>query len=286
MSGKKQRNTLLSALLLLASTPMARADDPKQATPSTFRVPYRLTGTNHVLVRVKINGKGPYNFILDTGAPALFVMTGVCEKLGIKPGPDGWGTFDRFEVEGGVVMKRVRGRVEDPFQLKGMNGLGVAGVELHGMIGYNLLARSRITFDFTKNKLLWEPLNYNPPPPQGLGQQGVAGGLDALGTFMELVGKFLGKPPQAEIKFPGYLGVGLEEVAGKLRVRSVLEKSPAAMAGIQAGDELQALGDRQLTTAADLRKGINSLAMGESAKLKLVRKGETQTLEIKPTKGI
>ena len=30
-----------------------------------------MTTFQHVLVRAKINGKGPFNFILDTGAPAL-----------------------------------------------------------------------------------------------------------------------------------------------------------------------------------------------------------------------
>jgi hypothetical protein len=29
-----------------------------------------------------------------------------------------------------------------------MNGLGLAGMELHGMMGYNVIAPYRITFDF------------------------------------------------------------------------------------------------------------------------------------------
>ena len=38
-----------------------------------------------------------------------------------------------------MVLTKAEGRVEKPFQLDGMNGLGLAGVELHGMIGYNIL---------------------------------------------------------------------------------------------------------------------------------------------------
>ena len=45
----------------------------------------------HILVRAKINGKGPFNFILDTGAPALFVSTKVCDKIGVKSDKKGWG---------------------------------------------------------------------------------------------------------------------------------------------------------------------------------------------------
>ena len=44
-------------------------DAPDGATPAgrPFRVPYRLTDTNHYLVRVRINGKGPFNFLVDSG---------------------------------------------------------------------------------------------------------------------------------------------------------------------------------------------------------------------------
>ena len=59
-----------------------RKTPPKAAT--TYEVPYRLTDTKHVLVRVKINGKGPFNFILDTGAPALFMTEAVAKKAGGK----------------------------------------------------------------------------------------------------------------------------------------------------------------------------------------------------------
>jgi hypothetical protein len=38
-------------------------------------VPYRNTDTNHALVRVRVNGKGPFNFLVDTGAPLLIIST-------------------------------------------------------------------------------------------------------------------------------------------------------------------------------------------------------------------
>src|SRR5262245_4143672 len=132
-----------------------QADAAKKAEEKSFQVPFRLTDTKHVLIRAKINGKGPYNFIVDTGAPALFVGTEVCKKLGTEGDGQGWGTFDGFEIEGGVVLTQFRGRVEDPFQLKGMNGLGLAGATLHGIIGYTVLARYRIELDFTKDKMGW-----------------------------------------------------------------------------------------------------------------------------------
>src|SRR5829696_6379155 len=97
-----RRLTPLVGLALLA-TPAA-AQEAKKA--ETYEVPYRLTVPKHILVRAKINDKGPFNFILDTGAPALFLATEVADKLGVKADKKGWGTFDKFEIEGGVVLKK------------------------------------------------------------------------------------------------------------------------------------------------------------------------------------
>src|SRR5262245_35485776 len=186
--------------------------------PKPISVPYKLTGTNHVMVRVKINGKGPFNFIVDTGAPALFVATEVAKKIGVKPDKKGWGTFDRFEIEGGVVLEKAKGRIETPFQLEGMNGMGLAGFELHGMIGYNLLAKFRIEYDFTRNKLAWTPLDFDPPPPDYLDGRtgGSPGGLDLLGTGMKVLGSLLGmKPPPAPLP-RAFLGIEVELIANKV----------------------------------------------------------------------
>src|SRR5438552_8555966 len=109
--------------------PAAGAFEVRTPPAKVIQVPYRLTDTKHVLVRAKINGKGPYNFIIDTGAPTLFVSTAVARKVGIRADQNSWGTMDRFEIEGGVIFKKCRGRIEDPFQLEGMNGLGLAGAE-------------------------------------------------------------------------------------------------------------------------------------------------------------
>src|SRR5213593_1740587 len=85
--------------------PAAGAFEVTAPPAKVIQVPYRLTDTKHVMVRAKINGKGPYNFIVDTGAPALFVSTAVCKKLDIEPDKKGWGTFDKFEIEGGLVIE-------------------------------------------------------------------------------------------------------------------------------------------------------------------------------------
>src|SRR5262245_66196796 len=74
---------------LLALPLLFAADAPK---PKTFEVPYKTTLPKHIVVRAKINKKGPFNFILDTGAPAMIIATKAGEKAGLENGDDGWAT--------------------------------------------------------------------------------------------------------------------------------------------------------------------------------------------------
>src|SRR5215211_5411237 len=89
---------------LLTAGPAGAADDGKAAkkdAAKSYKVPYKLTVPRHILVRVKLNGKGPFNFILDTGAPALIVSTKAAKKAGIKK-DKAWETFDKVAIEGGI----------------------------------------------------------------------------------------------------------------------------------------------------------------------------------------
>jgi hypothetical protein len=272
----------LCAALALVAGPAVRADEPK-----SYQVPYRLTKTQHILVRAKINGKGPFNFILDTGAPALFVATKAAKKAGVDPDKDGWGAFDRFEIEGGVPVPKAKGRVEDPFQLEGMNGLGLAGAELHGMIGYNLLARYRIEIDLTRDKMTWTELNYDPPAPKGLdGGKGGLPELNALGGLLKLFGGALGKRAKPEVVARGFLGLELAERDGRVTVSQVLEKSPADRAGIRAGDRITQLDGEKVADSAGLLKLAAQLTAGKDVKLTVARGDKVQDIAVKAGEGL
>ncbi len=276
----------ISGLAVLMLALPAGADEAKKAEQKTFRVPYRLTNTNHVLLRVKINGKGPYNFIVDTGAPALFVSTGVAKKLGVTADREGWGKFERFEIEGGVVLKNFKGRVENPFQLEGMNGLGLAGAELHGIIGYTVLARYRLEFDFTSHKMGWTPLDFKPPQPVGLGGQVAPGGLDAIGGIMKFAGALLGKRPEQDIVLRGFLGIGMEEKGAYVVVTAVLPSSPASVAGVRAGDRINKFQGKTVSSLAAVQRAAGKLAPDETTRLEIDRDGKTETITIKAGRGM
>jgi membrane-associated protease RseP (regulator of RpoE activity) len=276
----------LAALCLAAP---ARAAEKKKADPISYRIPYRLTAVHHVLVRVKINGKGPFNFILDTGAPALFVSKAVGKELGIKNDKSGWATFNRFEIEGGVVETKAKGIIETPFQLEGMNALGLAGAKLHGMIGYNLLARYRITYDFSKDRMIWVPLKFNPPLPKRMrGKGGAPGGLDALAGILKVVSMFTGKMPQAAQIPRGFLGVELAVLgkAGGVQIKTVLAKSPAEAAGLKAGDQIHSFQGKKVRTIDDVQRLAAKVRAGKKARFTVNRKGETLTITVTAGEGL
>ncbi len=270
------------ALGVLCIAPWARADDRAKPVAEVFEVPFRLTVVKHIVVRAKINGKGPFNFILDTGAPALFIAPEAAKKAGVEADSKGWGVFDKFEIEGGVVLTKAEGRVEKPFQLDGMNGLGLAGVELHGMIGYNILARYRMTIDFTKNKMIWTPLDYRPVDPKHINGGGASGGLEVMGTLMKFLGALAGTKPEPDYTLRGFLGVDLEDKEDMEHpvVKAVLADGPAAKAGLKVGDLITHFKGRGVTDAADVQRFAHKLTADAPVQLTVKRVGEKEPVEI------
>jgi hypothetical protein len=272
-----------AALAALCIGPPIPAGDEARVKPGakaakSFEVPYSLTIPKHVVVRARINGKGPYNFILDTGAPALFVAVKVGKQVGAKPDDNGWATFDSFEIEGAAKLTKVKGRVETPFQLEGMNGLGLAGVEIHGMIGYNVLARYKVQIDFARDKMVWTPLDFKPAEPLGMGRKAGSAtpGLEALGTIMKTLGGTLGVRAAPKVALRGFLGMTVADGEDYPTVKAVLDEGPAAKAGIRAGDTLTRLNGRGVYDRSDVYREARKLRAGQAVKATIIR-GKTRS---------
>src|SRR5262245_44129612 len=206
----------------------------------SFRVPYRLTDTNHFLVRVRINGKGPFNFLVDSGAPALFVATETAKKAGLVPARDSfWTPVDRLEIEGGARLSNVKARVEDPFQLVGMNALGLPGASIDGILGFTILARFRLEIDLTKDRMTWTRLDHQPrDPPVTRRKPGEADrapvgiqAMNVLGPLAKGLAFLMGKQPEEQQHPRGFLGFEwserVESGRAQVQVRRVLAGSPA-----------------------------------------------------------
>jgi hypothetical protein len=274
----------LAALCCLVP-PVAAEEKPAPAAAKSYEVPYRLTIPKHILIRAKLNGKGPFNFILDTGAPALFVTPAVARKAGVTPDKGSWGTFDRLEIEGGATVAKIKGRIETPFQLEGMNGMGLAGAELHGIIGYNMLARFRMEIDFTRDKMTWTPLDFDPKAPAGLGgRTGGAGGLEIVGSIMKTLGSFLGRKANPDVVPRGFIGIELTDSREGAVVKSVLADGPAAKAGVEKGDRIEGVQGRTVVSAEDVENYANVPA-GTIIKLVVTRGKDKKEITFKSVEG-
>jgi serine protease DegQ len=279
---------LAAAALGLLLSP-AGADDKKDPPPKTavtYEIPYRLTDTKHVMVRVKLNGKGPYNFIIDTGAPALIMTEAVAKKVGGKEA-DGWTTFDKVELEGGLSIEKPKGVAIDMFQLKGMNSMGLAGVELHGVIGYNVLARYKIEYDFTETKLKWTPVDFKVPDPKRIKDKGESqGGLEMIGSLIQMLSAFSGIKPNFEVRPRGFLGAELAADDKELVVKSVLADGPADKAGLKAGDRIQTAKGKSLSKPEDLLETVRKLPEGTRLKLSIKRGDDIKDITVELGKGL
>ena len=291
MNRRLARLGLLLALSALAPVPAPEAArDP--AAGRTYQVPYRLTETNHFLVRARVNGKGPFNFLVDTGAPALYVSTETAAKVGLKTEPDEfWTPVERLEFEGGASLATIKARVEDPFQLVGMNALGLPGASIDGILGFTVLARFRITLDPTRDRMTWARLDFEPndPPaprrrPNDKAPADVRA-MNALGPVAKGLAFLLGKQPEDQLHPRGFLGLELAEEKDGLRVARVLADSPAAKAGIQAGDRLVTLLGRDVPTLKAAREAAAELRAGDRVALEVRRGPETLALALTAGEG-
>ncbi|MCD0486692.1 PDZ domain-containing protein [Pedobacter sp. MC2016-14] len=79
----------------------------------------------------------------------------------------------------------------------------------------------------------------------------------------------------------GYLGASLSEAEGKCKIVGTTPKSPADLAGLQSGDEIETLNGLAITSTDQLIKGIQKNAPDHIVKLVYQRDGKHNTVEIK-----
>jgi hypothetical protein len=276
----------LTAALALDPPASGRAEARDPQIGRSFRVPYRLTDTNHFLVRVRINGKGPFNFLVDSGAPALFVATETAKEIGLKPADEAtfWTPIERLDIEGGARLSNVKARVEDPFQLVGMNALGLPGATIDGILGFTILGRFRLEIDLTEDRMTWTRLDYTPREPPvprtRAGEKAEAPlgvrAMNALGPLAKGMAFLMGKQPEEKLHLRGFLGVewtvpAPEGPAG-LRIRRVLDGSPAARAGLRADDEVVRINDKAIDSLKSARVALADVRAGDTVTLR-VRRG-------------
>jgi Aspartyl protease/PDZ domain len=276
----------------VGAEPPRPARDPQIG--QSFQIPYRLTDTNHFLVRVRINGKGPFNFLVDSGAPALFIATETAKKIGLKPDAGKfWTPIDQLDLEGGSRLIGVKARVEDPFQLVGMNALGLPGASIDGILGFTILARFCLEIDLTKDRMTWTRLDHDPRDPpvpdhrpgdHAAAPAGVQA-MSVLGPLAKGLAFLMGKQPEEQRQPRGFLGLEWSEQLASGRkqvwVKGLLDGLPAAQAGVQTGDQIVKIGNREIEDLKAARSALSEVHPGDKVALVVRRGPGTNARELK-----
>jgi hypothetical protein len=257
----------------------AGADD---GAPKTVRIPFELLATKHIFVTVKINGKGPYRMIFDTGAPVSTVNTRTAKQAGLISKAGGLNGFDLFGSLEQIKIKKL-----ELGDLKAENVQAIVidhpTVELvsqiwgpiEGIIGFPFFARYRMTLDYQSKEMTLTANGYEPG--------------DVVKKLMTLL--TTRDKPFKQILAPGGLwGFRIEKTAkdkdAGVAVTKVFPESAAARGGLKAGDRLLTLDDRWTDSVADCYAAAAYAKPGTPAHIQVLRDGKVIELIVKPESGL
>ena len=268
---------------VMTCTAVGVADNPKGTVPEkTAVVPFKLLKSGHMTVEAKINDKGPFTLIFDTGAPANLLNNKVAREAELLKGKPPV-LFAPYGSRGDVKIKKLQvgqGTVENVTAMV-MDHPTVEIISKHlgpieGIVGFPFFARYRMTLDYRDQTLTLEPGTFQPPDVMKemikslLGTEG--NGRD--GYKMVSPGAMLG------------IVVGEAGVDGSgVLVSTVREGSPAAAAGLKSGDRLVTLDDRWTDTPSDLLQTSAGLKPGKAVQAEIRRDGTTMKLRVVPVAG-
>lgn len=138
-----------------------------QADTAAGEVPLRVAGRGGavLLVGVHLNGTGPYNLVLDTGATLTCIDEGLARELalprktgavGLGAGVGGSGRVALVQVDSiRVGSSAVTNLTACVLDLRHLRDLGAGGV--NGLLGLNFLSAFRVTLDFERRLMTLSP---------------------------------------------------------------------------------------------------------------------------------
>ncbi len=146
------RTALVLAVALSFPVPPAGA--------ATTCVPAQLASGGYpvMLVKVRVNGRGPYAFLVDTGATVTIVSATLAKSLRLTPLPvavQGIGAGGSFSTRAYVASVAVGETHQDrvvvgTFDLTQINA---AVGSIDGLLGYDFLKYYRVTIDYPGRRL-------------------------------------------------------------------------------------------------------------------------------------
>ena len=271
---------LAGLLLLLALALPLRADAP---ATGPITVPFELFPTKHIAVKIKVNGKGPYRVIFDTGSPVTLLSNKVADEAGLldKKGPqplfNPFGAGGEAKVKslqlGDLKLEKVSAIIMDH---PGVQAMSSAFGSVEGIVGFPVFARYKMTLDYQAKTMTFAPNKYEP--------------TDALQTIIANLMMMTQDAPPKVIAPSGQWGLVVRKAAGDeaagVTVKEVMPGSAAAAAGLKAGDRLLTLDGRWTDTVADTYLAASFVKPGEMVQVTVRRDGKEIELTVQPAPGL
>ena len=281
----KPARLALALLLLTASALMltfAGAQAPPVAKSKPATVPFEMLPSNHMVVRAKLNGKGPFRLVFDLGAPITLLSNKASEAAGVvdKNARKSMIFAMRGESEvgtlqvGDLTARKLPVIVLDHPALRALGGL--LGKPLDGIIGFTFFARYKTTIDYQSRTMTFEPVDYE------------------VRNLMKDLPERMAGPKEARRRFldPGaYFGLNVGDPVGGLDapgvpIVHVARDSPAARAGLKPGDVLTGMDGRWITSITDAYAAASGVSPEKSIAITILRNGKPVSLSITPSVGL
>jgi hypothetical protein len=276
------RASFCAFLCLFVAIPPVRADE------APVKVPFELLTSRHLVIQAKINGKGPYRFIFDTGAPIMLLSRKVGREAGLLDN-DGAGkkparlgampgqvTVGKLEV-GGLAAENLPGVVMDH---PTVGAIAQFFGPIEGIVGFPFFARYRTTIDYQAQVLTFSPNGYQPG--------------DLMQTLMAtLMRQANGRnqPAARRVIVPaGQWGFRVEKQDGDegpgVTLAAVWPGGAADKAGLRPGDRLLTLDGRWTDSVTDCFQAASGVKPGEAVEVVVRRGGQEVKAKVTPLPGL
>jgi hypothetical protein len=256
--------------------------------PKPQAVKFELVPSGHFIVKVKLNGNGPYNLIFDTGAPTTLITPRIAKEAKLTDKAKDRPLIPLFGMMGQVKVKE--------FQVGDVKAADVSAMimdhptvkvfsdeykdkygVIEGIVGFPFFAQYKMTVDYKAKEMTFVPNGYK--------------ATDVMQDLMQTVMNSMSSKPQPRIAAPaGLWGVelaksGSDEEAG-VEVKGVVKGGAAADAGLKAGDRILTIDGRWTDTIPDAYIAASFTKPGKPVAVVVKRDGKEVKLSVSPKPGL
>lgn len=275
------KRVLTSLVVVLALASGLRAADPP-AKP--MKVKFDLFPTKHIAVMIKINGKGPYRVVFDTGAPVTLISTKLAKENKLVDPKAPKPLFSPFNTEGEVKIKKLEigdVMVENTSAMAmdhpAIEAMSKAFGGVEGIVGFPFFSKFKVTIDYKAKEMTFEPSGYEPP--------------DIMKSMMGMVTAIArGNSEPKVLASAGQWGLVVDKETSDSKagvtVKEVLAGGAAAKAGLKTGDRILTIDGRWTDSVAETFDAASLVKPGTEVKVAIVRDGKEMELTVKPGSGL